>query len=110
MTTAILNFNDIKFSKEFNVKKSEGYMGSTGFEGSKSKERLYGSKLSAAIRKDLRANVPVTKKSNINVKSDSGFLYQDITVTIKLERDRYAKPYREVLKEFGSGVAYKGLG
>lgn len=59
MTTATMN--------NFSIINEEGYMGSHGFVGSNNKAWNF-SNLSQVIRKALRDNLAVTKKSNINVK------------------------------------------
>lgn len=100
MTTATMN--------NFSIINEEGYMGSHGFVGSNNKAWNF-SNLSQVIRKALRDNLAVTKKSNINVKNGGGSYITTIDVTIKLERDKFAKSWREALKSFDP-IDYRGLG
>lgn len=102
MTTATMN--------NFSIINEEGYMGSHGFVGSNNKAWNF-SNLSQVIRKALRDNLPVTKKSNINVKKGGGSYITTIDVTIKLEREKFSKPWRDALKDFSEiAYSYKGLG
>lgn len=94
----------------FSVKAEEGYMGSHGFVGSNNKAWNF-SNLSQVIRKALRDNLPVTKKSNINVKKGGGTYTTTIDVTIKLERDKFAKNWREAFRDLKNNhLNYWGVG
>ena len=101
MEATVIKFEDAKFSREYSVEASDGYMGATEITGTKfAKAPLYGADLSKAIRTDLREHLAVTKKSNVNVSVKTGSMYQSVSVTIKLERDRFSKPWQDAKAEF----------
>lgn len=95
---SIISFEQAKFENEYHTDATPGYLGEAGFTGSKYAEgKLYGTALSKAIRDDLRKHLSVTKKSHVNVCKGG---YRGITVTIKLERERYARTLAEALEAF----------
>ena len=101
MEATVIEFEDAKFSHEYSVEASDGYMGATETTGTKfAKQPLYGTDLSKAIRADLRAHLGVTKKSNVNVSIEHASMYQSVCVTIKLERDIFSKPWQDAKAEF----------
>lgn len=101
MEATVIKFEDAKFSREYSVEASDGYMGATEITGTKfAKAPLYGADLSKAIRTDLREHLAVAKKSNVNVSVKTGSMYQSVSVTIKLERDRFSRPWQDAKAEF----------
>ncbi len=101
MQATTIESKTAKFSREYSVEASDGYMGATEITGAKfTKKPLYGADLSKAIRTDLREHLAVSKKSNVNVSVKTGSMYQGVSVTIKLERDRFSKPWQDAKAEF----------
>lgn len=101
MEATVIEFENAKFSHEYSVEASDGYMGAIETTGTKfAKQPLYGTDLSKAIRIDLREHLAVTEKSNVNVSVKTGSMYQGVSVTVKLERDRFSKPWQDAKVEF----------
>ena len=85
------------FDKEFSTKEVDGYMGSRGYEGSKSGQRLYGKELSGAVRKDLKrwlGHVGV-QKGDIRVRMHKYSGGMSMDVEAKLDRSRHAASENE---------------
>lgn len=84
---------------------TEGYMGGGAIYGSKSRQHLYGSELSAAIRADLKA-AKLPCKTSVKVKTYAGG--QSLTVTVKLPVEFY-KTFEEYAHDPIEAI-YKGIG
>lgn len=101
MEATVIDYEEAKFAHEYKSVASDGYLGAIETTGSKyAEKRLYGTDLSKAIRDDLRKHLAVTKKSNVNVRIETGPMHQHVDVTIKLERDKFAKNWKDALADF----------
>lgn len=101
MEATVIDYEEAKFAHEYKSVASDGYLGAIETTGSKyAEKRLYGTDLSKAIRDDLRKHLAVTKKSNVNVRIETGPMHQHVDVTIKLERDKFAKNWKDAFVDF----------
>lgn len=97
MNTALL--------KEYTTTASAGYMGAVKTEGSKSGVFLYGGDLSKAIKKALQdVLTPELKRSDISARVQTYTGGQNVTITLKLNRQQYAPTLEEFKNEVKNRV------
>lgn len=85
------------FDREFSTTSVEGYMGGGGYEGSKSRQHLYGKELSGAVRGDLKEwlghlGVP---RGAVRVASHTYSGGQSLKVEARIGRDQFGSSEEE---------------
>lgn len=89
--------------EKYTTEASDGYMGAIRTDGSQSHRNLYGGDLSKAIKQALQEVLtPDIKKSEIRTRCQSYSGGQNLTITLELDKSKYApssEEFKEIIKE-----------